>query len=567
MPLPNVSTGLAMLSHLSIKNFAIVRHLDIEFNQHATAITGETGAGKSIAIDALGLCLGDRAESGMVRRGAERAEVTATFTLGDNPDGQKWLTNSALDDPEQSCIIRRVVSNEGRSRAWINGSPATLQQLKELGLLLVNIHGQHAHQELLKPDMQRAMLDNYAQHNTLLTKVKNCSLTFQTKQRHYKQLQSEEQQRADRKQLLQYQLVELDDFAMGSDEFPELEAEFKKLSHSQTLLEDSQICLHNLYESDQATALSIIDEALDKLSGLTEHDPTLAPVSQLLTEAQINVQEATEELRHYIERLEIDPLRMQQTEDRFSTAMELARKHSVLPEMLASHHRDLQQEFNMLKQQDNDLEAIQSELKVLEQDYQVAAEQLHKSRVKAAKKLAKQVTEKLHQMNMPHAEFSIQVNQQAIPKMTTSGIDDIAFMLAANKGIAADNIEKVASGGELSRIGLALQVLTNKRSATLMFDEVDVGISGSTASVVGQLLRDLGEQNQVICVTHLPQVAAKAHQQMLVTKFSDKQVTETHMQLLSEQQRVEELARLLAGDEITDSALENAKGLLQKKTS
>lgn len=554
-----------MLSHLSVKHFAIVRHLDIEFSQHTTAITGETGAGKSIAIDALGLCLGDRAESGMVRRGADRAEVTATFSLNDNIHAQKWLESNELDDPEQSCIIRRVVSNEGRSRAWINGSPATLQQLKELGLLLVNIHGQHAHQELLKPDMQRTMLDNCAQHDKLLNKVKDCSLTFQTRQRLFKQLQSEEQQRAVRKQLLQYQLTELDDFALGRDEFPELEAEFKKLSHSQTLLEDTQICLHNLYESEQPTALSIIDDALDKLAGLTEHDPVLSPISQLLTEAQINLQEATEELRHYIERLEIDPLKMQQTEERFGKAMELARKHAVLPEMLASHHQELQDEFSNLTQQDNDLAAIQTELQNLEQDYHSAAAQLHQSRVKTAKKLAKQVTEKLHQMNMPHAEFSIQVSTQASPKITSTGTDDIYFMLAANKGIAADNIEKVASGGELSRIGLALQVLTNQRSATLMFDEVDVGISGGTASVVGQLLRELGEQNQVICVTHLPQVAAKAHQQMLVTKFSDKKVTETHMQLLSEEQRVEELARLLAGDEITDSALENAKGLLQKK--
>lgn len=554
-----------MLSHLSIKHFAIVRHLDIEFSQHTTAITGETGAGKSIAIDALGLCLGDRAESGMVRRGAERAEVTATFSLSDNPHAQKWLENNELDDPEQSCIIRRVVSNEGRSRAWINGSPATLQQLKELGLLLVNIHGQHAHQELLKPDMQRTMLDSCAQHDKLLNKVRDCSHTFQTKQRHYKQLQSEDQQRADRKQLLQYQLVELDDFALGSNEFPELEAEFKKLSHSQTLLEDTQICLHNLYESDQPTALSIIDDALDKLAGLTEHDPVLSPISQLLTEAQINLQEATEELRHYIERLEIDPLKMQQTEERFGKAIELARKHAVLPEVLANHHQELRDEFSNLTQQDNDLVAIQIELQNLEQDYHAAAAQLHQSRTKTAKKLAKQVTEKLHQMNMPHAEFTIQVNTQASPKIASTGTDDIYFMLAANKGIAADNIEKVASGGELSRIGLALQVLTNKRSATLMFDEVDVGISGGTASVVGQLLRELGTQNQVICVTHLPQVAAKAHQQMLVTKFSDKQVTETHMQLLSDEQRVEELARLLAGDEITDSALENAKGLLQKK--
>lgn len=553
-----------MLTHLSIKNFAIVRHLDIEFGNHSTAITGETGAGKSIAIDALGLCLGDRAESGMVRKGADKAEVTATFSLTHNLDASTWLKSHDLDDEEGLCIIRRVVSGEGRSRAWMNGSPVTLQQLKEFGLLIVNIHGQHAHQELLKPDMQRDMLDESAHHADLMEKVKQQSQQYHASLKQLQKLQSEEQQRADRKQLLQYQLQELDEFELGENEFPELEAEFKKLSHSQTLLEDSQICLHNLFESERSSALTIIDEALDKLTGLVEHDPALSPITNLLNEAQINIQEASQELRHYVERLEIDPLKMQQTEERYGKALDLSRKHSVRPEMLAAHHQDLHSEFSELKKQENDLESLNEELTQLEQQYFESAAQLHASRHKVAKKLAKQVTEQLHRMNMPHAQFSIEVTSMPNAKITTIGTDEVRFLLAANKGIEADNIEKVASGGELSRIGLALQVLTNKKSATLMFDEVDTGISGATASVVGQLLRELGENNQVICVTHLPQVAAKTHQQMLVTKFTDKDVTETHMQLLSENQRVEELARLLAGDTITDSAMENAKGLLHK---
>ncbi|UAA39882.1 DNA repair protein RecN [Paraneptunicella aestuarii] len=551
-----------MLTHLSIKNFAIVRHLDIEFSNNTTAITGETGAGKSIAIDALSLCLGGRAEAGMVRKNADKAEVTATFSLQKNEGATSWLSNNELDDGEEQCILRRVISSEGRSRAWVNGSPVTLQQMKELGLLLVNIHGQHAHQELLKPDMQRITLDNSAQHSSLLEQVQEKSTQFHALSRKLKGLQDEQQQRADRKSLLQYQLQELDDFALAENEFPELEAEFKKLSHSQTLLEDTQICLHKLYESDHGSALSIVDEALDKLSSLVEHDPQLSPIVQMLTEAQIQVQEASNELRHYVEHLEIDPMKMQQTDERYSKAMELARKHSVLPEFLASHHQGLHDELATLQQQDNDLESIIHELETLKSGYFTLAKQLHTSRQKSGGLLAQQVTEKLHKMNMPHAQFEIKVTAIENPKISAIGTDDIRFMLTSNKGMEADSIEKVASGGELSRISLAIQVLANRTSATMIFDEVDTGISGATASVVGKLLRELGENNQVLCVTHLPQVAAKAHQQMLVTKFTDKDITETHMQRLSEDKRVEELARLLAGDEITESALQNAKGLL-----
>ena len=555
-----------MLTHLSVKQFAIVRHLNIEFNYNTTAITGETGAGKSIAIDALSLCLGSRAEASMVRKGAEKAEVTATFSLQNNDHANAWLIENDLEDDEHTCIVRRVISKEGRSRAWINGNQVTLQQMKELGQYLINIHGQHAHQAMLKPEIQRSLLDHCAcsnsTHLSLMTNVKEKSQRVNQLQTTIRKLEEAQQQRNDRKNLLQYQLQELNEFSLAEDEFAELEAEFKKLSHSQTLLEDSQICLYKLYEAEQGNALSVIDEAIDKLSQLVEHDATLAPITQMLNEAQIQTQEACSELRHYVERLEIDPMKMQQTEERYTTAMDLARKHNVLPELLFSHHQALHEEFQTLTQQDNDLEQLTQELDDIEAQYLIVAKKLSLSRQKAAKNLAQQVTEKLHKMNMPDALFSIEVAELEPIKISPNGIDDIQFLLRSNKGIEADIIEKVASGGELSRISLALQVLANKGQATMIFDEVDTGISGATASVVGQLLRELGDNNQVICVTHLPQVAAKAHQQMLVAKSNEGDITETQMQTLSQNQRVEELARLLAGDSITDSALENAKGLL-----
>ena len=554
-----------MLTHLSIRNLAVVKSLDIDLKNGMTAITGETGAGKSIAIDALGLCLGDRADAGMVRTGADKAEVSASFDISSLPQALKWLKQQDLDQ-DSECLIRRVISAEGRSKAYINGTPAPLQQLKGLGQLLVSIHGQHAHQQLLKADNQRVLLDNFAEHNKLLSDVAASYADMQVISKRLAELQSSQQQRADRKQLLDYQVKELDEFALLENEFTELEVEHKRLSHGQTLLEQAQISFHQLYEADEFNALAAVQNSLDRISELQEHDSNLVPIVTLLNEALINIDEASQELRHYAEQLEIDPLKMQQVEARYSMAMELARKHHVTPESLYSYHQQLSEELKGLSEDDSQVDALIEELETVKQVYLQQAKALSKSRSNAAKRLSKQVETEIHKMNMAQARFSIEVDFTEHANPQKHGQDNVCFKVTTNAGQDADSLDKVVSGGELSRIGLALQVIssTSNQIPTMIFDEVDTGISGPTASVVGQLLRKLGQNTQVLCVTHLPQVAASGHNQMFVTKFTDKKTTETHMISLSESERIDELARLLAGDTLTESAIANAKALLSQ---
>jgi DNA repair protein RecN (Recombination protein N) len=557
-----------MLTHLSIRNFAVVKTLDIDFSQGMTAVTGETGAGKSISVDALGLCLGDRADSGMVRTGAEKAEVSVGFNVAKLPGALKWLKDHELLD-EDEVLIRRVISSEGRSKAFINGTPVPLQQLKNLGQYLLSIHGQHAHQQILKSDTQRYLLDQYAEHPKLIEKVVEHYHSLKSQQQHYQQLLEGQQQRTDRGQLLSYQIQELDEFSLAEGEFVELESEHKKLSHSQTLLEQSQISFHQLYEAEDFNALSAVQSSVDRLTELQQHDPSLAPIVAMLTEASIQIDEAANELRTYTEQIEIDPMRMQNVEARYSQALDLSRKHNVKPEFLYEFHQQLASEYHELVKDDSLLDELKLQLQELEQQYRQAANALSVSRQKTAKSFAKQVEQHIHKMNMSDAEFKIKVEHNSQGTPHKQGLDIVQFVVSTNKGQAMDNLEKVVSGGELSRIGLAIQVISSSNNdiATMIFDEVDSGISGSTASVVGQLLRKLGETAQVICVTHLPQVAARAHNQMFVTKFSDKKTTETHMICLQENERIEELARLLAGDTLTESAIANAKELLEISNS
>ena len=557
-----------MLTHLSIRNFAVVKTLDVDFSQGMTAITGETGAGKSISVDALGLCLGDRADSSMVRTGSDKAEVIAGFNVKQLPAALKWLEEHELLDDDE-VLIRRVISSEGRSKAFVNGTPVPLQQLKSLGQFLLSIHGQHAHQQILKSDNQRHLLDQYAEHETLLKKVADSYQILRIQRQHYQTLLEGQQQREDRSQLLSYQIQELDEYALAEGEFTTLELEHKKLSNSQTLLEQSQISFHQLYEAEDFNALSAVQSSIDRLTELQEHDPSLAPIVTMLVEACIQIDEAANELRTYTEQLEIDPMRMQNVEARYSQALDLSRKHNVQPETLYSFHQQLTTEFSELVKDDSLLEELKEQLRELDQQYHQAANKLSLSRQKAAKSFAKEVEKHIHQMNMAEAVFKIDVEHQVEGTPNKLGLDTVQFMVSTNKGQAIDKLEKVVSGGELSRIGLAIQVISSSNNdiATMIFDEVDSGISGSTASVVGQLLRKLGDSVQVICVTHLPQVAARAHNQMFVTKFSDKKTTETHMISLQENERIEELARLLAGDTLTQSAIENAKELLQISNS
>lgn len=557
-----------MLTHLSIRNLAVVKSLDIELQHGLTAITGETGAGKSIAIDALGLCLGERADANMVRTEAKKADVSATFDVSQLTKVKTWLVENDLSDDEvsahQEMIIRRVISSEGRSKAYINGVAVPVQQLKAIAPYLISVHGQHAHQLLLKSDAQRKMVDNFAAHQPLITLVKEHFQHLNSAQAEYSKLLSGQQRRADRKHLLEYQVQELDEFGLAESEFVELEIEHKKLSNSQTLLEQTQRSFYQLYEADEFNALAAVQSSLQMLSDLQEHDAQLTPIVTVLNEALINIEEASSQLRDYADHLEIDPMKMQQVEARFSQAMDLARKHQVNPEQLYSHHQALANELMQLTREDDSLVELEDNLAVLQQAYVQAASELSQSRQKAAQSLATEVEQHIRSMNMSKAKFAINVIFDENQTPQASGLDKVQFTISTNPGIQPDTLDKVVSGGELSRIGLALQVISShgNQIPTMIFDEVDTGISGPTASVVGKLLRKLGANCQVICVTHLPQVAACGHNQMFVTKFSDDTTTETHMISLKQNERIEELARLLAGDMLTDSALANAKELL-----
>lgn len=552
-----------MLTHLYIKDFAIVDGLDIEIDPGMTTITGETGAGKSISIDALSLCLGSRAETSMVRPNADKTEISATFNVSQIPEALQWLEAQDLLNPDQTdCMIRRVITAEGRSRAYINGAPVPAQLLKSLAPYLVNIHGQHAHQLLLKADNQLTLLDQFADHKHLLAQTTMAYQGWHKLKNELKHLEKEQANRDARYQLLEYQVNELDDFDLAEGEFEQIELEHKRLSNSVSLVTDSQQCYSLLYENDEQTIVGMVQFIQNKLADLSKYDPALENLIEMINQADIQLQEASYELRDYIDSQEPDPERLQLVEERMATALELARKHKVPAESLYVEHQTLAQELAQIKQSDEQNEQLKAQVTKAQEHYLTAAKALSESRAKAAKALAKEITQSMQTLNMQKGQFSIKLTTNSSP--SKSGSDDIEFLVSANPGQPLQAMHKVASGGELSRISLALQVLTSAKSSvpTLIFDEVDVGISGPTAAIVGQMLRKIGKSTQVICVTHLPQVAACGHQQMQVNKQNDGNSTTTSMVKLDQEQRVYELARLLGGDAISENTLKSAKELL-----
>ncbi|ASI88876.1 MULTISPECIES: DNA repair protein RecN [Vibrio] len=551
-----------MLSHLSVNNFAIVKSLQLELSTGMTTITGETGAGKSIAIDALGLCLGGRAEAGAVRAGEDKTEVTAAFVIENNQQATRWLEDNDLFDGTE-CILRRTITKEGRSRAFINGSPVPLSQLKSLGQLLINIHGQHAHHQLMKSDYQLSLLDQYAGHTNLLQQVRNKYQAWRSADIALSQLKENSANNLAQLQLLEYQIKELNELAIGEQEFPELEQEHKRLSNSGELAITCQQAIDIIYEGEEVNALGMLQTVSSKLVQLAELDTELTALPNMIEEAMIQLEEANTELRSYLDKIDVDPERMAYVEERFSKIMSLARKHHVMPEELYQHHQDLLGQIEALDCSDEKLAAMEEEVSAHFDAYVRSCEKLSKSRGRYAKELNKLISQSMHELSMEKAKFAITVDfQQEHPSPT--GMDNVVFVVSTNPGQPMQPIAKVASGGELSRISLAIQVITAQKVDTpsLIFDEVDVGISGPTAAVVGKMLRKLGESTQVLCVTHLPQVAGHGHQQLFVTKTTKANKTETSMLTLNEQQRISELARLLGGSQITDSTLANAKELL-----
>ncbi|WPP44114.1 DNA repair protein RecN [Pseudomonas sp. AN-1] len=552
-----------MLAHLSIRNYAIVEQLDLELRPGMSVITGETGAGKSIMLDALGLALGDRADSGVVRPGADKADILASFELGEIAEARQWLAERDLDN-DGPCILRRVITPEGRSRAYINGTPCPLGDLKSLGELLIDIHSQHEHQSLLKPDTHRRLLDAYAGAGELARQVQLAAQRWrQTRSELQRLSQSSEEQHA-RQQLLSYQLEELDNLALGAGELEALEQEQRTLGNAEMLLGACRQVIDICSENDGGSVLGSLRCSVQRLSAGQGQPAALEEAVALLASAQIQVEEAVSSLNRFIDHFDADPRRLQQVEERLDSIYSLARKHRVQPAELAELQQRLRDELAGLHAGDEAIERLGEELAAYARHYQERAGELSARRRDAAGRLAAAVETEMQRLGMPGGRFAIALQPQAGEEPQPHGQEQVEFQVSANPGQPLKNIARVASGGELSRISLAIQVITaqTSRTPTLVFDEVDVGIGGPTAEVVGQLLRRLGERGQVITVTHLPQVAAQGHQHLFVHKQRGSDATRTAVAVLGPHQRIEEVARMLGGLDLTRESLAHARKMI-----
>ena len=552
-----------MLVHLSVHNYAIVEHLDLELKRGMSVISGETGAGKSIMLDALGLTLGDRADSSVVRIGADKADILASFDLDDIPDARAWLAERDLDN-DGPCILRRVITAEGRSRGYINGTPCPQGDLKALGELLIDIHSQHEHQSLLKLDTHRRLLDEYSGSQDLARQVQLAAQRWRQTRQSLERLSSSSDEQRARHQLLSYQLEELETLALGDDELEHLEQEHKNLANAEHLLGACRQVIELCSENDAGNVLSALTSSLQRLTGFQNQPGALGEAVNLLSSAQIQVEEAVGELNRFLDHFDSDPQRQQTLEERLDSIYTLARKHRVQPPELPALQQRLFEELESLNADDTALEQLSEELAAYERHYREKAEQLSASRQHAADSLAEAVEAEIQRLGMPGGKFSVVLKTAADGDLMPHGLEQVEFLVSANPGQPLRPLAKVASGGELSRISLAIQVITaqTSRIPTLVFDEVDVGIGGPTAEVVGQLLRRLGERGQVLTVTHLPQVAAQGHHHLFVHKARGAEETHTAVAALDGGERVEEIARMLGGLDLTEQALAHARQMI-----
>src|SRR5690606_23009996 len=498
-----------MLVHLAVNNYAIVDHLELELERGMSVITGETGAGKSIMLDALALTLGDRADSGAVRPGADKADILATFDISDIPEAQQWLEQRDLASDEHQVILRRVVTAEGRSRGYINGSPCPQQDLKALGEMLIDIHSQHEHQSLLKTDTHRRLLDEYAGAGDLARQVQLAAQRCRQTEQALKQASETSDEQNARVQLLSYQLEELDNLSLQDGELNQLESDQRQLANAELIMQSCQQIINICSENDSGSVLQALTSSLSRLSGLKEHGRSLDEAHNLLAGAQIQVEEAVGELTRYLDHFEADPQRQQQVEERLGVIHDLARKHRINADQLPILQQQLIDDLENIQQHGADKERLADELEAYREHFQTLADKLSATGSKAAARLAKAVTGEIKQLGMPGGQIKVELHPLKLDQYPLQGLENVEFLVSANPGQPAKPLAKVASGGELSRISLGIQVITaqTSRVPTLVFDEVDVGIGGPTAEIVGKLLRQLGERGQVLTVTHLPQVA------------------------------------------------------------
>ncbi len=558
-----------MLTHLKVKNFAIVKDLDIEFKPGMTSITGETGAGKSIAIDALSLCLGGRADSSAVRTGESRAEICAEFDVTGSQAVKNFFLEKDLPLEDEEVIIRRVLTPDGKSRAYINGTSVPLNQLRGLGELLIIIHGQHAHQLLFKSGYQLDILDKYGGFETYKEMLGKLAGEVKVLDQRLKELKENEEQFIARRELLGFQLEELRRADPREKEYEDLELEYNRMASTEDIRSNCALSMQLLEDDERNPALSAVRSALKAMNKIAAVDPNLNNVVKMLGDAEISIEESYNEIRSYSENIEFDPERMSFLEKRLACYDDLAGKYHIAPEKLWEHFSKLKKEYADLNSSDDDLDGLNKKLTEALSAYRSASAELSRKRTACAQDLALKITSHMHELAMPFGEFTIAVNFNPDSQPSVQGNDDIEFLVRINPGQEPGPLSSVVSGGELSRISLAIQEIHAEQvqTPTLIFDEVDTGISGQTANVVGKLLYNLGESAQVLCVTHLPQVAAQARRQLFVSKKVVEGRTETTMIELSDTDREKEIARLLSGDRITENALASARDLLTDNQS
>jgi DNA repair protein RecN (Recombination protein N) len=555
-----------VLNHLFIRDFAIVSKLELAIEPGLTVLTGETGAGKSILIDALALALGERAEMQVIRHGSGRAEVAAGFDLGAaGQDAARWLREHDLFE-DGECLLRRVVERDKGSKAWINGRPVPVQMLRELGELLVDIHGQHEHQSLLKRDAQRQMLDDFAGLATAVGELGANYHTLRELEARRATLGREGADRTARIDYLRHQVQELDALKLAPDEIPQLEDEHKRAANSAELVTGAQGVAQSLYDDEEHAVSGQLARAIRDLENLSEYDAKLGELVSLLNEASVQVDEVASRLHQYLDTLDVDPQRLEWLENRIGALHDLSRKHQVKPEELPAVLERLRTELADIEDYDVNLEKLDREIAGTRAAYLKQAKDISRERATAATRLGKDVTAEMQKLGMPGGRFEIALLPLANDELSAHGLERIEYQVSANTGQPVKALTKVASGGELSRISLALQVVTARigRIPSLIFDEVDVGIGGGVAEVVGAQLRTLADSRQVLCITHLAQVAAQGHHHLQVTKETAANTTVTHISPLTAKERVHEIARMLGGVEITRQTLDLAAEMLSR---
>ncbi|MGR8931069.1 MAG: DNA repair protein RecN [Gammaproteobacteria bacterium] len=553
-----------MLLNLNIIDLAVVDALDLELEPGMSVLTGETGAGKSILLTALGLALGDRADSGYVRPNSKRAEVNLEFDLSKAPLVIQWLKEQELDDDAQ-CLIRRTIGNDGRSKAYINNRPVNLQTLQALSRQLVEIHGQHAHLTLLDKDEQRLLLDGFAGHQDLLDQLNQCCQDWRQSHKTLQQLIKASTDKTEREELLRYQLDELQQLNLDNFDYQALLDEHNKLANIGRILTVGQQQLDMLYDNDQQSIAQMLGHCQSAITELSEYATEFNQIVELLAGAEIQISEASQQLRRFLENQEADPQQFAHIEERIGMIQSLSRKHKVQAEELPQLAIQLTGELEGISHSGERIELLTADCERLRKQYGQLAENLSVSRRQAADELQRRISDTIKELGMPHGEFIVEISTDENTDPQRNGNDQIEFLVSTNPGLPAKPLAKVASGGELSRISLAIQVTTStdKTTPTMIFDEVDSGIGGGIAEIVGQKLRRLSQNRQVLCVTHLPQVASQAHQHLFVAKNQDTEVTSSTVKRLSEAERVEEVARMLGGVTITENTLAHAREMLQ----